>query len=306
MKIKITDKEIGQRLDKVLTKQLPITRSQIQKLIKAGNILVNDNLATVHRFLRKDDIIKVQQKDIKAITKVKKVEPNEKIKLKIVFEDNDILVIDKPAGLLVHPTDKIEPDTLVNGLLAQYPNIKKVGDDPLRPGIVHRLDKDVSGLMIICKTQAAFEYYKNLFKTRKINKKYTALVHGKMEKTEKLIDLPIIRSKNLGKMAVRSQEQGGKKALTRYSVITQFVNFALLEIELLTGRTHQIRAHMNALNHPVVGDPLYKQKNVKQKMDLNRIYLHSTILGFKDQQGKTQEFKSKLPLKLQNILKKLK
>ncbi|MFC1599115.1 RluA family pseudouridine synthase, partial [Patescibacteria group bacterium] len=187
-----------------------------------------------------------------------------------------------------------------------YPKIKAVGDDPLRPGIVHRLDKGVSGLMLVCKTQEAFDYYKKLFKTRKMTKVYTALVHGKMEKTEELIDMPISRSKNLGKMAVRSKEQGGKQALTKYSVTKQFTHFALLNIELLTGRTHQIRAHMNALKHPIVGDPLYKQKYVKQKMELGRIFLHSTILGFKDMAGKKQEFQAKMPIKLQNIIKNLK
>jgi len=306
MNFKITEQANKLRLDKYLVEKLPITRSQIKKLIKAGNILVNNKPATVHHFLKQGDIIKVLQKDINKITKEKTLKANKKVKFKTVFEDKDILIIDKPAGILVHPTDKMEPDTLVNGLLALYPKIKNIGDDPLRPGIVHRLDKDVSGLMLICKTQEAFDYYKNLFKTRKIKKVYTALVHGQMEKPEDTIDMPIIRSKNLGKMAVRSKEQGGKQAITKYSVIKQFNHFALLEVELLTGRTHQIRAHMNAIKHPIIGDPLYKQKNVKQKMDLDRIFLHSTVLGFKDMNDKQQKFKSKLPIKLNNIIKKLK
>ena len=145
MQYKIKTNETKLRLDKFLTAKLPITRSQIQKLIKAGNILVNDQKSTVHRFLKQADVIKVAKTDINRITKVKKLEPNKKIKIKIIFEDDNILVIDKPSGLLVHPTDKMEPDTLVNGLLALYPKIKNVGDDPLRPGIVHRLDKSVSG-----------------------------------------------------------------------------------------------------------------------------------------------------------------
>jgi len=306
MQIKIKTQETKLRLDKFLVKELPITRSQIQKLIKGGNILVNNEQSTVHRFLKLGDVIKIPQKDITQITKVKKLEPNKKIKFKIVFEDNDIFVIDKPSGLLVHPTDKMEPDTLANGLLELYPKIKKVGDDPLRPGIVHRLDKTVSGLMIVCKNQKSFDFYKKLFKTRKIKKTYTALVHGKMERKNDLIDLPITRSVSSGKMAVRSKAQGGKQALTKYSVIKQFNHFALLEVQILTGRTHQIRAHLNALNHPILGDPLYKQKNVKQKMDLNRTFLHSTILGFTDMNGQVQEFKSKIPAKLTTIIKNLK
>jgi 23S rRNA pseudouridine1911/1915/1917 synthase len=306
MQFKITKQEQGQRLDKFLTQNLPINRSQIKKLIKNGHIFVNNQQPTVHRFLKENDIIKLHKKHITELTKEKKLTINPKIKLNIVFENDNIIIINKKAGLLVHPTDKMEKETLVNRLLAYYPKIKNVGDDPLRPGIVHRLDKGVSGLMLICKNQTAFDYYKKLFKTRQIKKIYTALVHGQMSPKEDLIDLPITRSASSGKMAVHSKEQGGKQALTRYSVIKQFNHFALLKVEILTGRTHQIRAHLNALNHQVVGDPLYKQKNVKQKLDLDRIFLHSTILGFTDLQGEYQEFTAKLPTKLTKIIKNLK
>jgi len=306
MKIKITIKDIGQRLDKFLVKKLPINRSQIQKLIKAGNILVNSQKVAVHRFLKENDIVEYAAKDLKELTKEKKIEANPKVKFKIVYEDDNIIVIDKKAGLLVHPTEKMEKDTLANGLLAYYPKIKNVGDNPLRPGIVHRLDKSVSGLMLVCKNQAAFDYYKKLFQTRKIKKVYTALVHGQMEKPHDLIDMPITRSATSGKMAVRSKEQGGKDALTKYNVIKEFNHFSLLEVEILTGRTHQIRAHLNSIKHPVVGDPLYKQKNVKQKFELNRTFLHSTILAFTDQNGEKKEFKAKLPVQLTNIIKNLK
>ncbi|MBD3359778.1 MAG: RluA family pseudouridine synthase [Candidatus Buchananbacteria bacterium] len=306
MLIKIKKEDEKKRLDKFLTQNLPINRSQIKKLIKSGQILVNNKQPTVHRFLKENDIIKLQKKDITELTKEKKLTANQKIKLNIVFENENIIIINKKAGLLVHPTDKMEPNTLVNGLLAYYPKIKNVGDDPLRPGIVHRLDKGVSGLMLVCKNQTAFDYYKKLFKTRQIKKIYTALVHGQMAQKEDLIDMPITRSASSGKMAVHSKEQGGKQALTRYSVIKQFNHFALLEVEILTGRTHQIRAHLNALNHPVVGDPLYKQKNVKQKIELDRIFLHSKILGFTNLQGEYQEFTAKLPDKLDKIIKELK
>ncbi len=306
MKIKITDKEQGQRLDKFLTTKLPITRSQIQKLIKRGKIIVNGEKSTVHRFLKLGDQIEIANKKIKDLTEEKKLEANTKVKIKIVFEDDNIIIIDKPAGLLVHATDKMETDTLVNGLLAYCPKIKKVGDDKLRPGIVHRLDKDISGLMLVCKTQKAFDYFKKQFQTRKIKKTYNALVHGQMEKTEGIIDMPIARSANGGKMAVKPKSQGGKEAITKYAVKKQFKNFSLLEVELLTGRTHQIRAHFNAINHPVAGDQLYKQKKVKEKLEIDRPFLHSTILGFEKLDGKYLEFKSKLPTKLQKIIKELK
>lgn len=308
MIITIKQEKTKNRLDKFLTKELPISRSQIQKLIKNQKILVNNQPASVHQFLKLNDKIKIYDKEVKQIekNKLKKLEPNPKIKLKIIYEDDDIIVIDKKSGVLVHPTDQMEPDTIVNGLLSYFPKIKNIGDNPLRPGIVHRLDKDVTGLMLICKNQQAFDHYKKQFQTRKVKKIYTALVHGTMVNDADTIDLPIIRSKNQGKMAVRSKEQGGKKAITKYTVIKKFNHFSLLEVEILTGRTHQIRVHLNYLNHPVVGDKLYKQKNVKQKLELDRPFLHSTILGFKNMKGEYQEYESDLPLKLKKIIKELK
>jgi len=305
MIIKIKPTNQNERLDKFLTEKLPVTRSQIQKLIKAAKILLNGQVTAVHHFLKAGDEIKIIDKEIKNITKEKKLEPNPSIKLKIVYEDDNILVIDKPAGLLIHPTEKMETKTLAAGLLARFPEIKNVGESPLRPGIVHRLDKNVSGLILVCKTQRAFDFFKKKFQARKIKKIYTALVHGKMERVEGTIDLPIARSKTKGKMAVKSQEQGGKEAITSYTVTKQFNNFSLLEVEILTGRTHQIRAHFNAIQHPVVGDKLYTQKWVKEKMELDRPFLHASYLSFKNLDGKELEFKSKLPAKLQKILKDL-
>lgn len=305
MIIKIKPEQVGQRLDKFLTDNLPITRSQIQKLIKAGKILVNGEQSSVHRFLKGNEVIKVVAKDIEKITEIKKLLPSKTLKLKIVYEDDNIAIIDKPSGLLVHPTEKMEANTLAAGLLAKYPEIKNVGENTLRPGIVHRIDKNVSGLILICKTQAAFVYFKNKFQSRKIKKLYTALVHGTMERAEGVIDLPIARSATKGKMAVKSQAQGGRTAITKYWLKKQYKNFALLDVEILTGRTHQIRAHLNAFQHPIVGDKLYTQKWVKEKLDLDRPFLHANYLSFKNLDGKKLEFKSKLPAKLQNILKSL-
>jgi 23S rRNA pseudouridine1911/1915/1917 synthase len=305
MILKTKSEQIDQRLDKFLTENLPITRSQIKKLIKAGKILIDGKVTTVHRFLKSGETIKVLDKDITEINKVKKLEPNKNVKFKIVYEDDNILVIDKPAGLLVHPTDKMESETLVAGLLARYPEIKKVGENKLRPGIVHRIDKQVSGLLLVCKTQKAFTYFKKQFQERQVKKMYTALVYGAMERPEGIIDLPIERSATKGKMAVKSQAEGGKEAITKYWVTKQFKNFSLLEVEILTGRTHQIRAHLNALQHPIVGDKLYTQKWVKQELALDRPFLHATMLSFTNLDGQKLEFKSKLPAKLLKVLKDL-
>lgn len=305
MILKTKPEQIDQRLDKFLTEKLPITRSQIKKLIKAGKILIDGRVPSVHRFLKSGETIKIVDKNITDINTVKKLEPNKNVKFKIVYEDDDILVIDKPAGLLIHPTEKMEPNTLAAGLLAKYPKIAKVGDNELRPGIVHRLDKQVSGLLLACKTQKAFDYFKKQFQQRKVKKMYIALVYGAMERPEGVIDLPIERSAAKGKMAVKSQAEGGKEAITKYWVDKQFKNFSLLDVEILTGRTHQIRAHLNALQHPIVGDKLYTQKWVRQELDLDRPFLHSSLLSFTNLDGQKLEFKSKLPTKLQNILKSL-
>ena len=307
MLIRIKPEQSSQRLDKFLAGKLPIARNQIQRLIKFGKILLNKKVSNPHYSLKANDQIKISNAEIKKITAPKDgLKPNLKIKFKVIYEDENILVIEKPAGMVVHPTEQMETQTLVAGLLAKYPEIKNVGDDPLRPGIVHRLDKSVSGLMIVCKTQKAFAYFKKKFQDRRIKKIYTALVYGKMERPEGMIDLPIARSTTKGKMAVKSKEQGGKEAITKYTVIKQFENFSLLEVQILTGRTHQIRAHLNAIQHPIVGDKLYAQKWVKEKLELDRPFLHATVLGFKNLDGKQMEFKSKLPIKLNKLLKNLK
>lgn len=309
-KINVSEENHGQRLDRFLVSQFPdTTRSQIQRYIKAGEILVNDKNVTPHNFLKHNDKITIKPsvfKDMEEKAKPFTVEPNKKIKLKIVFEDDHIIIIDKPAGIIVHPTDRREQDTLANAIVAYYPQIKDVGEDPMRPGIVHRIDKEVSGLLLICKTQEAFEYFKKKFKGRTMFKQYTALVHNPIEESKGVIDMPIERHKAKGKMVARPKSQeAGRQAITEYEETQKFEHFSLLKVTIKTGRTHQIRTHMTALNHPIVGDKLYKQKKVKQNIDLDRIFLHATKLGFKHITGEKLEFESKLPNSLNKILKML-
>ena len=307
MKIIFTENQKA-RLDVFMTKQIGITRSKIQKQIKKGKIKVNGELPMVHHWLKNGDEIEFVQKELKEVGKKKKFEPNPDVKFKVVFEDDDILIIDKPAGLIIHPTEHMEPDTLANGLIAKYPEIKKVGDDPVRPGIVHRLDRKVSGLLLVCKTQKAFEYYKNLFTTRDIKKTYTALVHGVMEQSSGTINFPISRSSTkAGRMAAHPEETEieSKDAVTHYEVVTQFPHLALLKVNIETGRTHQIRVHMQAIQHPIVGDSLYSIKTVKQKVDLDRVFLHATELEFVNRHGVAMKFKSPLPKDLKTFLDSL-
>lgn len=237
------------------------------------------------------------------------------IKYKKIFEDDNYLVIDKPVGLLSHGAPHIEESTLVEQLLKNYPQIAKVGDDPNRPGIIHRLDKLVSGLMVIAKNQASFDGLKKQFQKRTIKKYYTALVYGKIEKDEDEIDFPIERSSRGHKMAAKpstvkgEKNESGRNALTEFNIIKRYINYTLLKVKIKTGRTHQIRVHMAAYGHPVVGDDLYGTKKTKiknKKLNLERIFLVADELEFIDPEGKTQKFQIDLPEKLNKILKTIK
>jgi 23S rRNA pseudouridine1911/1915/1917 synthase len=246
----------------------------------------------------------------------------------IIFEDKDCLVINKPAGLAVHGGGNITEATLADLLLEKYPNIKNVGDDPTRPGIVHRLDMEVSGLMVIAKNQPSFENLKKQFKKREINKEYIALVYGKVEHEESEINFPIKRASTGYKMAAMpiqsvdllsrktptSRDQGNiegsfkaREALTTFKVIKRFVNYTLLSVKIKTGRTHQIRVHFFAYGHPLVGDPLYYTKKTKIKNDklkLGRVFLMACHLSFKDLNGEKKDFKIDLSEDLKRFLPK--
>jgi len=225
---------------------------------------------------------------------------------KIIFEDKDFLIINKPANISVHPLKSLEEKTLVSLLINLYPEIKKIDDPPasrLRPGIVHRLDKDVSGLMIIARNQKSFEHFKKEFKNRRIEKEYLALVHGHLPKEKGVITLPLTRSKKGITLAKKIDLEKIKEAWTEYEVLKNFKNFSLLKIKTRTGRTHQIRVHSKTIGHPIVGDEKYKIKRQKV-IPLGRIFLHAYKLGFYDLKGHWQEFKIDLPIELKNFLKK--
>lgn len=245
--------------------------------------------------------------------------PNPFVKLKIVFENDDVIVIDKPAGLLVHPV-KNENDTLVNGLLAHYPAIKNVGDpspltdsghkkidspENLRPGIVHRLDRDTSGLLVAAKNNAAFHCLKKQFQEREVKKIYLALVHGKVKDEKGIITKLISVSKNDYRRKTTFLDDKAKKATTRYRVVKYFKNFTLLEIFPETGRTHQIRVHLASIGHPVAGDQQYKFKRQIAPQNLKRQFLHAWSLKFRLPNGKMVEFKSELPNDLKKVLDSL-
>ena len=309
-KILVPKKSAGERLDVFLAKKLKISRSQIQKMIGADQVFVNKKLPKKPGDnLTEGEVIEIKKAKITIEAKEKKKAGQVKFDVKIITATPDYIIVEKPTGMLAHPTMAEEKNTLANFIIKKYPEVKKVGDDPMRPGIVHRLDKEASGLMVIARTQKMFNHLKEQFKNRTIEKEYLALVHDPMPRNWDEINFPISRSETSDRMAAipTAEANRGKEAKTEFLVEKNFVNFSLLRVKTHTGRMHQIRVHFLAYNHPLVGDPLYFQKKQKRVWDkkLARLFLHSTKLAFTDLDGKKQTFESPLPPELTDFLKLL-
>jgi len=306
MKFTIEIDEPKCRLDVFLQKNLKDkSRSFVQKNIKAGSVKVNNEVEkVVHYWLKNGDTIDWRENTIiKKQSDTKQVIPA----IEVIYECKDYIVINKPSKLLVHALpDKPDIPSLIDWLISKYPQTKQLGENPLRPALVHRLDKEVSGLMVIPLNQNMHDYLKREFKLRKVEKEYTALTYGSFEDVEGDINLPISRSKNTGKMAAHSIEQGGKKAFTHFEVIKNYVNFTLLKINIETGRTNQIRVHFQALGHGLIGDTLYTNKNITKPIELDRVFLHANHLSFNLESNKRVEYDCPLPKILTNFLKTLK
>jgi 23S rRNA pseudouridine1911/1915/1917 synthase len=283
------------RLDKYLTIQFPgLSRSQLQQIIRQGNVLVNAAAARASQPVLQGDTITV------FMSPPEPIEPGpEPIPLDVVYDDKDIIVINKPAGLTVHPAPGHTGHTLVNALLSRYPEIAHTGE-PDRPGIVHRLDKDTSGLMLIARNNEAYRNLISQFKSHTVNKSYLVLVKGKLETKYGIIEAPIGRDpENRQRMAVVEE---GKEAKTTFRVKEYYDSYTLLDIKLDTGRTHQIRVHMAAIGYPVVGDTVYGVKSIYT----NRQFVHAYKLGFHLPSGNNyREFTCELPDDLKSTLKRL-
>lgn len=320
-KIVITEDQAKERLDIFLSKELAISRSQAQKLIENEQVLLNKKLTTKasERLKTADAISFTKNKGTQLPTEpetkssVNSATKNKDLIPQIIADTPDYIVINKPTGMLSHPTMAKETNTVADFVTKKYPKIKKVGDDPIRPGIVHRLDKEASGLMVIAKTTKMFNSLKDQFKNRTIEKEYLALAHGKVARDWGEINFPITRSETSERMAAipNSSLQNmpdAKEAKTEFLVEKKFVNFTLLRIKIYTGRMHQIRVHLLAYNHPIAGDPLYFQKKQKRNWDekLGRLFLHSAKLGFTDLDNQKQTFELPLPADLSDFLKLLK
>ena len=309
---KITIKEAGLRLDKFLTKkEKAFSRNQIQKMIENGEFVVNDKPASCHYCLKVDDVVNSKKVEIKILKPKKMKLPT----LKVLFTSDDYLIINKQAGVLVHGAPNIKETSLADVLIKKYPEIKGVGEGVERPGIVHRLDKDVSGLLLVARNEKFYQFAKKQFKGRKVKKDYIGLVYGQVPKETDSINFLIDRAAAGYKMAAKpltikgEESKEGKTALTEYTVIKRFINYTLLDIKIKTGRTHQIRAHMAAYGHPLVGDNWYgtsKTKHRNERLGMDRVFLMAYRLGFKDLAGKKQEYEISMPKELKEVLKKIK
>lgn len=294
----------GQRLDKALTAAYPdLSRMQWQRLIKDGQVLVNGQTAA-------QPSQKIKGDESVSATVPEAVESDlipEQIALDIRYEDEDILVVNKPAGMVVHPGTGNDRGTLVNALLAHCPDLPGIGNTK-RPGIVHRLDKYTSGLLVVAKNDKAQWHLQKQFKERTVGKKYLTLVHGQIQPPAALIDAPIGRDpRHRKRMSVivpgtpRARSARSRSAQTHYKALAIFDEYSLLECSLHTGRTHQIRVHMAYINYPIVGDHVYGRR--KQKLLKKRQFLHAAELTLKrpsDQKELT--FSAELPQELQAII----
>ncbi len=288
-----------ERLDKFLADKLPTkSRSAWQKLIKQRLVLVNNKEVAPHYILKNGDVITLQDPPPPSTEE-------KEWQIPIVAQTNDFLVVNKPAGLVVHPAGGVKEKTLIEIITQKFPEIKTVGESENRPGLVHRLDKDVSGLLVIAKNNQMFFHLKKQFQDRQVKKTYLGLVHGKITPLAGTINLKIDRNKK-GKIVARPNNQQGKDALTEYEVIQYFNNYTYLKINIKTGRTHQIRVHLKAMGHPLLGDKLYGNKKLKSKEKIGRLFLHAHQLGFFDLNNNWQEFVSDLPTDLSNFLKSIK
>ncbi len=288
----VADKS-GTRLDKFVVEKCPeLSRTHAQKLIGEGYIMVNGHVAKASLKLNAGDRVDI----VIPPTPPSPLEP-EAIPLNIIYEDDDLLVVDKPAGLAVHPAPGHPAHTLVNAILSHFPHLADISDS-LRPGVVHRLDKDTSGVMLVAKNRAAQANLISQFRARSIMKAYLVLVKGRLTPERGIIEAAVGRDpSNRKRMAVVTL---GREARTEYQVIKYTGNYTLLEVMPETGRTHQIRVHLSAIGYPVVGDPVYGVRSPH----LSRQFLHACRLGFKlPSTGEYVEFKSELPPDLEQALR---
>lgn len=292
------DNEYGERLDSYLAKKIEnLSRTYINRSIKKGLIRVNEKVVKPRYNIKEGDIIQIELPSIKKA----KITP-ENIPIDIIYEDEYIIIVNKPKGMIVHPVDGNYSGTLVNALL-YYVGESSLSSSDIRPGIVHRLDKDTTGLLVVAKNDKAYDKLLQQFLDQTIERTYTTLVYGDLEIEEATIDAPIGRNPvNRTRMTVI--DKNSKQAMTHYKVLERFQGYTLLEVSLKTGRTHQIRVHMEYIGHPIVGDPIYT--NVKSEFNISTQLLHANRLAFYNPSNdRYMEFEAELPEDFKAVIKLL-
>ncbi|WNF24410.1 RluA family pseudouridine synthase [Mesobacillus jeotgali] len=282
----ISEEQAGDRIDKVVsTLDADWSRSQVQQWIKDGNVLVNGAQIKTNYKCSLDDKLEISIPDPEVLDVIP-----EEMDLEIFYEDADVLVVNKPKGMVVHPAPGHMTGTLVNGLMAHCKDLSGI-NGVLRPGIVHRIDKDTSGLLMVAKNDMAHESLVNQLVAKSVTRKYKALVHGNIHHDHGTIDAPLGRDqKDRQSMTV---VDNGKHAVTHFNVLERFKDFTFVECQLETGRTHQIRVHMKYIGYPLAGDPKY---GPKKTLDLGGQALHAGLLGFEHPRtGEYLEFEAPMP-----------
>lgn len=290
MQYEIKSEKENIRIDKYLTEKFDFSRNFFKNLIDKKLVLVNGNTVKSSYQVNKGDLIVFNYKEEKIVIKP------EKINLNIIYEDESIAIIDKPKNMIVHPTDSQVTGTLVNGLLFKYKTLGNM--DSIRPGIVHRLDKDTSGLVVVAKNNESYNSLVSQFSKGIVERRYKSLVHGKVGNNI-LIDKPIGRNER-ERIKFAINYKNGKTAISKVNLLESYENYSFVEIELKTGRTHQIRVHLSSINHPVVGDLIYGREN---EFNIQTQLLHAYYLGFKH--PKTMEriyYESDIPKEFKDIL----
>ncbi|WP_113675065.1 RluA family pseudouridine synthase [Vallitalea guaymasensis] len=297
--ILIEAEDAGMRIDKFISDRMPdYSRSFIQKLIKENDLTVNNNEIKSNYKLKAGDEINIVIPEPKELDIVA-----EDIPLDIVYEDKDVILVNKPQGMVVHPAPGHYTGTLVNAIMYHCKDDLSGINGVMRPGIVHRIDKDTSGVLIICKNDKAHESIAKQLKDHTITRKYNAIVYNNLKEDEGKINAPIGRHPvNRKQMAVNPIN--GKEAITHYKVLERINQYTYVELQLETGRTHQIRVHMTSINHPLLGDPVYGPKSDRFK--LKGQALHARVLGFvHPTTDEYMEFEAPLPNYFTGLLKKL-
>lgn len=306
--VTVSAEEAHQRLDLFLSRKLEqFSRSALQRWIESGHVTVQGERCKANYQVKTGEEIQIAPPPQKPLDLVP-----ESIPLQIVYEDNVLVVVDKPAGMVVHPGAGNRQGTLANALLYHFQAISRIGT--IRPGIVHRLDKLTSGLMVVAKNDQAHEFLADQFKAREVEKRYLALVHGRLKEKEGTVDVPLGRDPR-ARTRMSTRGRRSRSALTRYQVIRYYPNFTYVRVSPLTGRTHQIRVHFRHLEHPVVGDETYGKKassNLKDPSqaqavrNLGRYFLHAAFLAFLHPDSKKRVFFERpLPEELAQFLSAL-